>query len=72
MWDAKLLRRKGKERHLFLFQQALLVTKEVKDVDGRVVYLYKYKLKVCNSKYKSYKCNVQYFSLIFLFFVGLS
>ena len=50
MWDAKLLRRKGKERHLFLFQQALLVTKEVKDVDGKVVYLYKYKLKVCNSK----------------------
>ena len=49
MWDAKLLRRKGKERHLFLFQQALLVTKEVKDVDGKVVYLYKYKLKVCNS-----------------------
>ena len=45
MWDAKLLRRKGKERHLFLFQQALLVTKEVKDVDGKVVYLYKYKLK---------------------------
>jgi hypothetical protein len=46
MWDAKLLRRKGKERHLFLFEQALLVTKEVKDVDGKVVYLYKYKLKV--------------------------
>ncbi|XP_028393138.1 triple functional domain protein-like isoform X5 [Dendronephthya gigantea] len=45
MWDAKLLRRKGKERHLFLFQQGLLVTKEVKDVDGKVVYLFKYKLK---------------------------
>ena len=46
MWDAKLLRRKGKERHLFLFQQGLLVTKEVKDVDGKVVYFFKYKLKV--------------------------
>lgn len=51
MWDAKLLRRKGKERHLFLFQQALLVTKEIKDVDGNVVYLYKYKLKVCDMKH---------------------
>lgn len=31
---------------MFLFEQALLVTKEIKDVDGKVVYLYKYKLKV--------------------------
>lgn len=46
MWDAKLLRRKGKERHLFLFEQALLVTKEDKDVDGKVIYVYKYKLRV--------------------------
>ncbi|XP_046859404.1 kalirin-like isoform X4 [Xenia sp. Carnegie-2017] len=45
LWDAKLLRRKGKERHLFLFEQALLVTKEDKDVDGKVIYVYKYKLR---------------------------
>ena len=32
---------------MFLFEQALLVTKEMKDSDGKVVYFYKYKLKVC-------------------------
>ena len=47
--DPKVLRLKNKERqrHLFLFEQALLVTKEMKDSDGKVVYFYKYKLKVC-------------------------
>lgn len=47
MFDPKLLRRKGKDRHMFLFEQALIFSKETKDNDGKVKYLYKYKLKVC-------------------------
>ena len=39
-------RRKGKERHVFLFEQALLFSKEQKDSYGKVRYLFKNKLKV--------------------------
>ncbi|XP_032241354.2 triple functional domain protein isoform X5 [Nematostella vectensis] len=45
VFDPKLLRRKGKDRHVFLFEQALVFSKETKDNDGKVSYLYKYKLK---------------------------
>ncbi|XP_065051810.1 triple functional domain protein-like isoform X2 [Rhopilema esculentum] len=38
-------RRKGKERHVFLFEQALLFSKEQKDSYGKVRYFYKSKLK---------------------------
>jgi len=31
---------------MFLFEQALVFSKETKDNDGKVKYLYKYKLKV--------------------------
>ena len=46
MSDPSLLRRKGKERHIFLFEQALLFCKVVKEADGKVKYLFKHKLKV--------------------------
>ena len=46
VFDPKQLRRKGKERHIFLFEQALLFSKETKDADGKIKYLYKNKLKV--------------------------
>lgn len=46
VFDPKQLRRKGKERHIFLFEQALLFSKETKDADGKIKYLYKSKIKV--------------------------
>ena len=46
VFDPKQLRRKGKERHIFLFEQALLFSKETKDAEGKIKYLYKNKLKV--------------------------
>ena len=46
MFDPKQLRRKGKERHIFLFEQALLFSKETKDADGKIKYLFKSKIKV--------------------------
>jgi len=46
VFDPKQLRRKGKERHIFLFEQALLFSKETKDADGKIKYLYKNKIKV--------------------------
>ena len=46
MSDPKLLRRKGKERHIFLFEQSLLFSKETKDTDGKIKYMFKFKLKV--------------------------
>ena len=49
VFDPKLLRRKGKERHIFLFEQALLFSKETKDADGKIKYMFKFKLKVCTN-----------------------
>lgn len=46
MWDPKTLIRKGRERHLFLFEMSLVFSKEVKDSSGRSKYLYKSKLFV--------------------------
>ena len=46
VFDPKQLRRKGKERHIFLFEQALLFSKETKDPEGKIKYLYKNKIKV--------------------------
>ncbi|CAH3018961.1 unnamed protein product [Porites evermanni] len=45
VFDPKQLRRKGKERHIFLFEQALLFSKETKDPEGKIKYLYKNKIK---------------------------
>lgn len=46
VWDPKQLIRKGRERHIFLFELYLLFTKEVKDSSGKVKYIYKNKLMV--------------------------
>lgn len=48
MWDPKTLIRKGRDRHLFLFEMSLVFSKEVKDSNGRSKYLYKSKLFVSN------------------------
>ncbi|XP_065804551.1 triple functional domain protein isoform X7 [Labrus bergylta] len=44
VWDPKTLIRKGRERHLFLFEMSLVFSKEVKDSNGRSKYIYKSKL----------------------------
>ena len=54
MFDPKQLRRKGKERHIFLFEQALLFSKETKDADGKIKYLFKNKIKVNTLTYSLY------------------
>uniref|UniRef100_A0A3B3C360 DH domain-containing protein n=1 Tax=Oryzias melastigma TaxID=30732 RepID=A0A3B3C360_ORYME len=46
VWDPKTLIRKGRERHLFLFEMSLVLSKEVKDSNGRSKYIYKNKLYV--------------------------
>lgn len=46
VWDPKTLIRKGRERHLFLFEMSLVFSKEVKDSNGRSKYIYKSKLYV--------------------------
>lgn len=48
VWDPKTLIRKGRDRHLFLFEMSLVFSKEVKDSNGRSKYLYKSKLFVSN------------------------
>lgn len=43
-WDNKQIIRKGRDRHVFLFDLYLLFSKEVKDTNGVVKYAYKNKL----------------------------
>lgn len=43
-WDNKQIIRKGRERHVFLFDLYLLFSKEVKDTNGIVKYVYKNKV----------------------------
>ncbi|XP_067266679.1 kalirin isoform X3 [Chanodichthys erythropterus] len=44
VWDPKSLIRKGRDRHLFLFEISLIFSKEIKDSAGRSKYIYKNKL----------------------------
>ncbi|XP_030643161.1 kalirin isoform X2 [Chanos chanos] len=44
VWDPKSLIRKGRDRHLFLFEFSLVFSKEMKDSAGRTKYVYKSKL----------------------------
>uniref|UniRef100_A0A672S9B4 non-specific serine/threonine protein kinase n=1 Tax=Sinocyclocheilus grahami TaxID=75366 RepID=A0A672S9B4_SINGR len=44
VWDPKSLIRKGRDRHLFLFEISLVFSKEIKD-SGRSKYIYKNKLQ---------------------------
>lgn len=46
VWDPKSLIRKGRDRHLFLFEISLVFSKEIKDSAGRTKYVYKNKLQV--------------------------
>ncbi|XP_061081598.1 kalirin [Conger conger] len=45
VWDPKTLIRKGRDRHLFLFEISLVFSKEIKDSAGRTKYVYKNKLQ---------------------------
>ncbi|XP_051996761.1 LOW QUALITY PROTEIN: kalirin RhoGEF kinase b [Xyrauchen texanus] len=45
VWDPKSLIRKGRDRHLFLFEISLVFCKEMKDSSGRTKYVYKNKLQ---------------------------
>ncbi|XP_070303091.1 kalirin isoform X3 [Salvelinus sp. IW2-2015] len=44
VWDPKSLIRKGRDRHLFLFEISLVFSKEIKDSAGRTKYAFKSKL----------------------------
>ncbi|XP_028446400.1 kalirin isoform X2 [Perca flavescens] len=44
VWDPRSLIRKGRDRHLFLFEFSLVFSKEIKDSAGRTKYQYKNKL----------------------------
>ncbi|XP_051566267.1 kalirin-like [Myxocyprinus asiaticus] len=44
VWDPKSLIRKGRDRHLFLFEISLVFSKEIKDSAGRSKYIFKNKL----------------------------
>ena len=44
VWDSKQLIKKGKDRHVFLFETSLLVAKELKDQKGKLKYFYKFKV----------------------------
>ena len=46
VWDSKQLIKKGKERHVFLFETSLVFAKEIKDPKGKTKYIYKFKLMV--------------------------
>ena len=46
VWDPKQLIKKGRERHIFLFEMCLLFAKEMKDNNGKSKYMYKFKLLV--------------------------
>ncbi|XP_072301119.1 kalirin isoform X3 [Eucyclogobius newberryi] len=44
VWDPRSLIRKGRDRHLFLFEFSLVFSKEIKDTAGRTKYQYKNRL----------------------------
>lgn len=44
--DSKQIIRKTKDRHIFLFELYLVISKEVKDSNGKAKYLYKSKMMV--------------------------
>uniref|UniRef100_A0AAV2JZT6 Kalirin RhoGEF kinase a n=1 Tax=Knipowitschia caucasica TaxID=637954 RepID=A0AAV2JZT6_KNICA len=44
VWDPRSLIRKGRDRHLFLFEFSLVFSKDIKDAAGRTKYQYKNRL----------------------------
>lgn len=63
VWDPKQIIRKGRDRHIFLFELYLLFAKEVKDSAGKVKYIYKNKLMVTNMSLK--KINLLIVNLVY-------
>lgn len=51
VWDPRSLIRKGRDRHLFLFEFSLVFSKEIKDSAGRTKYQYKNRLLVSSRCY---------------------
>lgn len=58
VWEPKSLIRKGRDRHLFLFELSLIFSKEIKDSSGRTKYLYKSRLRVAEIQIISRKMRV--------------
>ncbi|KAK6165753.1 hypothetical protein SNE40_022615 [Patella caerulea] len=46
VWDPKQLIKKGRDRHIFLFDVCLVFGKEVKDSTGKSKYVFKFKLMI--------------------------
>ncbi|XP_052674047.1 kalirin-like isoform X2 [Crassostrea angulata] len=46
VWDPKQLIKKGRERHLFLFDMCVIFSKEMKDSNGKAKYQYKFRLMI--------------------------
>ncbi|XP_077867222.1 triple functional domain protein-like [Saccoglossus kowalevskii] len=44
VWDPKQIIRKGRDRHIFLFEMLVVFSKQVKDSNGKSKYIYKSKL----------------------------
>ena len=59
VWEPKSLIRKGRDRHLFLFELSLIFSKEIKDSSGRTKYLYKSRLRVPEIQIMSEKARGQ-------------
>lgn len=56
VWEPKSLIRKGRDRHLFLFELSLIFSKEIKDSSGRTKYLYKSRLRVTRTHTHTPQC----------------
>ncbi|XP_021366305.1 triple functional domain protein-like isoform X1 [Mizuhopecten yessoensis] len=46
VWEPKQLIKKGRDRHIFLFDACLIFAKDVKDSNGKAKYMYKFKLMI--------------------------
>lgn len=55
VWEPKSLIRKGRDRHLFLFELSLIFSKEIKDSSGRTKYLYKSRLRVTHAHFRTFE-----------------
>ncbi|XP_013406610.1 kalirin isoform X8 [Lingula anatina] len=44
VWDTKQIIKKGRDRHIFLFDMCLIFAKEYKDSNGKAKYIFKFKL----------------------------
>ncbi|KAL3213716.1 hypothetical protein MRX96_035217 [Rhipicephalus microplus] len=58
VFDSRAIIRKGRERHIFLFELYLLFSKEMKDSNGKVKYVYKQK-NLCNRSSRDFEDSSQ-------------